>query len=68
MYSPKMGIEYSLPRISVISSYIIANKTVILSLFCKRLSSYFPAKKRTWSNKNEINAIVSQTWKFWILQ
>ena len=26
-------IEYSLPRISVISSYIIANKTLIRSLF-----------------------------------
>ena len=44
-----MVIEYSLPaRILVISSYIIANKTVILSLFCKRRLSYFPAKKRTW--------------------
>jgi len=38
-----MVIEYSLPHISVISSYIIANKTLILSLFCKRRSSYFPA-------------------------
>jgi len=35
-----------------LSSYIIANKTLILSLFCERRSSYFPAKKtRTWSNK-----------------
>jgi len=29
-----MVIEYSLQRISLISSYIIANKTLILSLFC----------------------------------
>ena len=35
---------YSLTRISVISSYIIANKTLILSIFCKWRSSYFPAK------------------------
>jgi len=40
-----MVIEYSLPRISVISSYIIANNTLIPSSFCKRRSSYFPAKK-----------------------
>jgi len=33
-----MVIEYSLPSISVISSYITANKTLILSLFCKRRS------------------------------
>jgi len=46
--------EYSLPtRISVISSYIIANKTLILSIFCKRRSSYFPAENRTWSKKWE---------------
>jgi len=52
MYSSKMVIAYSLPRISVISSHIIAYKTVILSLFCKRGSSYFPAKKTlTWSKQ-----------------
>ena len=58
-----MIIEHSLPRILGISSHIIANKTLILSLFCKRRSSYFPAKKTsTWSKENEINtAIVSQT-------
>jgi len=39
-----MVIEYSLPHISIISSYIIANKTLILSLFCRRRSSYFPTK------------------------
>ena len=39
-----MVIEYSLPRISVISSYIIANKALILSMFCKWRPSYFPAK------------------------
>jgi len=58
-----MVIEYSLPRISFISSYIIANKTLILYLCCKR---------RSWSHmvkKKEINtAIVYQTWKSWILQ
>jgi len=36
-----MVIEYSFPRISFISSYIITNKTLILYLFCKRRSSYF---------------------------
>ena len=46
-----MVIEYSIPRISLISSYIIATKTLILSLICKRRSSYFPAKKRTWSER-----------------
>jgi len=47
-----MVIEYSLPHISLISSYIITNKTLILSLFCKRRSSYFPAKKpRMWSER-----------------
>jgi len=58
-----MVIEYSLPaRILVISSYIIANKTVILSLFCKRRLSYFPAKKTHVVETNEINnASVSQT-------
>ena len=40
-----MVIEYSLTRISVISSYIISNKTLILYIFCKWRSSYVPAKK-----------------------
>jgi len=54
--------EYSLPRISVISSYNIASKTLIISIFCKRRSSYI-------SKDNEINtAIVSQTLEYWILQ
>ena len=58
-----MVIEYSLQRILLISSYIIANKTLILSLFCKRRSSYFPAKKSVRGvEKAEINTvIVSQT-------
>jgi len=46
-----MVIEYSLPRISFLSSYIITNKTLILSLFCKRQSSYFPAKMHTLSER-----------------
>jgi len=46
-----MVIEYSLPRISFISSYIITNKALILSLFCKRRSSYFPQKTHTWSER-----------------
>ena len=47
-----MVIEYSLPRISVISSHIIANKTLILSIFCKNGGRHlFPQKKRMWSNK-----------------
>jgi len=40
-----MLIEHSFQRISLISSYIITNKTLILSLFCKRRLSYFSAKK-----------------------
>ena len=46
-----MVIEYSYARISLISSYIITNKTLIFSLFYKRQSesSYFSAQKRTWS-------------------
>ena len=56
-----MVIEYHLPRISFISGYIITNKTLILYLFCKRRSSYFP-KKTHVVGKIEINtAIVSQT-------
>ena len=56
-----MVIEYSLPRIPVISSYIIANKTLILSDFVNGGHHIF-RKKRTWLKKNEINtAIVSQT-------
>jgi len=46
-----MTIEYSLPRISLISSYIITNKTLILSLFCQRRSSYFPTKTHTWTER-----------------
>jgi len=44
-----MVIEYSFPRFSFISSYIITNKTLILSFFCKRRSSYFFRKTHTWS-------------------
>ena len=47
--SYKTVIEYPLPCASFISSYIITNKTLILSLFCKRRSSYFFAK--TWSER-----------------
>jgi len=44
-----MVIEYSLPRISIISSYINTNKTLIIFLFCKLWSSYFPPQiKRPW--------------------
>ena len=46
-----MVIEYSLPHISFISSYIITNKTLILSIFCKRRSSYVSAKTHTWSER-----------------
>ena len=54
-----MVIEYSLPRIPVISSYIIANKTLILSIFCKNGGS---RKKTHVVEQNEIyTAIVSQT-------
>ena len=51
IYSSKMVIEYSEARISLISSCIITNKTLILSLFYKQRSSYFSAKKRTWSER-----------------
>ena len=44
MYSSKMVIEHSFQHISLISSYINTNKTLILSLFCKRRLSYFPVK------------------------
>ena len=43
IYSSKMVIEYSLPRISLISSYILTNKALILSIFWKRWSLDFPA-------------------------
>ena len=47
-----MVIEYSLPRISVISSHIIVNnKILIISIFCKQRSSYFPAKTARGRNK-----------------
>jgi len=46
-----MFIEYSLPRISFISSYIIKNKTLICCLFCKWWYSYFP-QKRTRGQKD----------------
>ena len=64
--SSKLVIEYSLPRISLISSYIITNKALILSIFWKQRSSYFPAKKIPHKvRKTEINtAIVSHTCKF----
>ena len=42
IYSSKMVIEHSFQCISLISSYIITNKPLILSLFCKRGLSYFP--------------------------
>jgi len=62
MYSSKLVIEYFFPRISFISSYIITNKTLILSLFCKRRSSYFFRKNAHVVGKSEINTvIVSQT-------
>ena len=66
IYSSKMVIQYSLPRISLISSYIITNKALILSIFWKQRSSYFPAKKIPHKvRKTEINtAIVSHTCKF----
>ena len=70
----KWVIEYSLPHILLISSYIITftNKALILSLFWKRQTSYFPAKKNPqWTHMVgkthcDMTAIVSQTWKFWI--
>jgi len=40
-----MVIEYSLPRISIIFSYINTNKTLIIFLVCKRRSSYFPPQQ-----------------------
>jgi len=46
-----MVIKYSLPRISFISCYIITNKTLILSLFCKQRSSYF-SQNRTRGRKD----------------
>ena len=66
IYSSKMVIQYSLPRISLISSYIITNKALILSIFWKQRLSYFPAKKIPHKvRKTEINtAIVSHTCKF----
>ena len=67
MYSSEMVIEYSLPRISPISSYIITHKALILSLFWKRRSSYFPAKKNPHVvGKTDINTAIVETWKFWI--
>jgi len=64
-----MVIEYSLPRISIISSYINTNKTLIIFLFCKLRPSYFPPQKKTTCVVREIKintAIAFQTWKFWI--
>ena len=57
-----MAIEYSLPRIAIISSYINTNKTLILLYFKNRRSgsSHFHAKMVGKIN----NAIVSQTCKF----
>ena len=45
MYSSKMTVEYSLPYISLTFTYVITNKTLILSIFRKWRSPYFPAKK-----------------------
>ena len=42
-----MVIEYYLPRISIISSYINTHKTLTIFLFCKRRSSYFPPQKKS---------------------
>ena len=46
-----MAIEYSLPRIAIISSYINTNKTLILLYLKNRRSgsSHFHAKK--WSER-----------------
>jgi len=47
-----MVIEYSLPSISLIYIYVIRNETFLIScIFCKRRSSYFPAKKNPARNR-----------------
>jgi len=45
-----MVLEYSLPRISFISSYIITNKTLIL-YFVTAIVIFSAKKPRTWSER-----------------
>ena len=57
-----MVMEYYFLPISLISSDVITNKTLIRSLLCKRRSSYFLEKTPQVFGNIEINAaVVSQT-------
>ena len=55
-----LNIHYYVSR-SYLVSYVITNKTSILSLLYKRRSQYFPAKTHMVGKIEIYTAIVSQT-------